>query len=181
MFQESAQPPFLLAAHQPAGGLCLWRAGWRRYWRCVEGGWSQSERLEEMQVLLRWCATQTTGSATRRSSSSTWTPGSTWDPAARPSAGPSVGRWRSLAPPGQMAPLSGGHKRFDDLKTSLGDRLFSGNLHPPIRLQSQTTTDGTWRAVTVICSRWWCAFKSSNPLKKRVNTFRTECLWFQQT
>ena len=181
MFQESAQPPFLVAAHQPAGGLCLWRAGWRRYWRCVEGGWSQSERLEEMQVLLRWCATQTTGSATRRSSSSTWTPGSTWDPAARPSAGPSVGRWRSLAPPGQMAPLSGGHKRFDDLKTSLGDRFFSGNLHPPIRLQSQTTTDGTWRAVTVICSRWWCASKSSTTLKKGVNTFRTECLWFQQT
>ena len=181
MFQESAQPPFLVAAHQPAGGLCLWRAGWRRYWGCVEGGWSQSERLEEMQVLLRWCATQTTGSATRRSSSSTWTPGSTWDPAARPSAGRSVGRWRSLEPPGQMAPLSGGHKRFDDLKTSLGDWLFSGNLHPPIRLQSQTTTDGTWRAVTVICSRWWCAFKSSTPFKKGVNTFRTECLWFQQT
>ena len=149
MFQESAQPPFLVAAHQPAGGLCLWRAGWRRYWGCVEGGWSQSERLEEMQVLLRWCATQTTGSATRRSSSSTWTPGSTWDPAARPSAGPSVGRWRSLAPPGQMAPLSGGHKRFDDLKTSLGDHLFfreSTSTH-----QTSIPNDNRWDMTSCNC------------------------------
>merc|ERR1712004_959701 len=66
---------------------------------------------EILEMCGRWCATQTTGSATRRSSSSTWTPGSTWDPAARPLAGRLVGKWRSLEPPGQMAPPSGGPKR----------------------------------------------------------------------
>jgi len=104
---------------------------------------------EILEMCGRWCATQTTGSATRRSSSSTWTPGSTWDPAARPLAGRSVGKWRSLAPPGQMAPPSGGPKRFDDLKTSLGDHLFfreSTSTH-----QTSIPNDNRWDMTSCNC------------------------------